>query len=85
MTTDQGAALRIKPEYYCEEYKDAIDVRNAALVVALRQAKAIKCEELRQRALREIKKRKREVPDQQQCGGSRRRAQVLSPFRLSSK
>jgi len=52
-----------KPEYYCQEYKDAIDVRNAALVVALREARAIKCEKLRQKALRHIRRRKREVPD----------------------
>ena len=57
----------IKPEYFCGEYKDAIDVRNwpinAALVTALREARAIKCEVLRQEALRQIRKRKREVPD----------------------
>ena len=44
--------------------KDAIDIiRNAALVVALREARAIKCEELRQQALRQIRRSKREVPD----------------------
>ena len=42
----------IKPEYYCEEYKDAIDVHNAALIIELWEARAIKCEELRQKALR---------------------------------
>ena len=57
------AGMPIKPEYYCTEYKDAIDVRNAALVVALREARAIKCEKLRQQALRQIHRRKREVPD----------------------
>jgi len=33
------------------------------MVVALRQARAIKCEELRQEALRQIRRRKRDVPD----------------------
>ena len=31
-----------KPEYYCDEYRDAIDVRNAALAVALKETRAIK-------------------------------------------
>ena len=55
----------IKPEYYCAEYKDVIDIRNAALVTALKEARAIKCEVPRQQVLRQIRRRKREpeVPD----------------------
>ena len=64
-TVEQGPGRRImiKPEYYCDEYKDVINIHNAALVTALREARAIKCEVLRQKALRPIRKRKREVPD----------------------
>ena len=43
--TVQGMGRPIKPEYYCVEYNDAIDIRNAALVTALKEARAIKCEE----------------------------------------
>ena len=59
----EGQGRPIKPEYYCGEYRDAIDVCNAALVTALKEARAFKCEVLRQQALRQIRKRKREVPD----------------------
>ena len=62
-TVHQGPARRIKPEYYCEEFNDTIDAHNAALVAALREARAIKCEVLRHKALRQIRKRKREVPE----------------------
>ena len=55
--------MPIKAEYYCAEYKDIIDIRNAALVIALKEARSIKCEVLRQQALRQIRRRKREVPD----------------------
>ena len=58
----------IKPKCYCGEYKDTVDLRNATLVNVLREAVAIKCEELRQKALRAIRKRKREVPDRQNVG-----------------
>ena len=59
----QSARL-IKPEYYCGEYSEAIDIRNAVLVTAcLKEARAIKCELLRQKALHQIRTRKREVPD----------------------
>ena len=61
--TVQRMGRPIKPEYYCDEYKDAIDIRDDALVTALKEARAIKCEELRQEALRQIRRRKREVPD----------------------
>ena len=55
--------MPIKAEYYCAEYKDIIDIRNAALVITLKEARAIKCEVLRQQALRQIRRRKHEVPD----------------------
>ena len=61
--TVDGPGRQIKPEYYCKEFKDAIDVRSAALVTALKEARGIKCEATRQKALRAIRKRKREVPD----------------------
>ena len=62
-TVYESRARKIKPEYYCEEFQDAVDARNAVLVVALQEARAIKCEVLRQKALRQIRKRKREVPN----------------------
>jgi len=40
-TFQKGVGRPIKAEYYCAEYKDAIDIRNAALVTALKEARAI--------------------------------------------
>ena len=84
----RGLGKPIKPECYCKEYKAATDVRNAALVAALQEARAIKCEELRQLALRQIRRicacaaggNVRSPTNQPPCGRTQRLVQILSPL-----
>ena len=81
-TVQHGQGLKIKPEYYCDEYKD---IMSATLLWLLHRRKpepsSANCFG-RKLSIKSATGNVRSQTNQQLCGRSPRRDQVLSPWRF---